>query len=165
MRYLTIAASLVFALLSPAEARAQGAFRTTEDKTGLWLTYTGEHAVAGRWAWLVDGNIRRGEFASEWRSILVRSGVQWQLNPNVKFGGGYGFSYLYPGGSASRLHTPEHRIYQQVVLAHGAGRASLLHRYRFENRWFAQQDTVNGSDDITGWLKRQRARYQIKATL
>jgi hypothetical protein len=83
----------------------------------------------------------------------------------VKFGGGYGFSYVYPDGSSSGLHTPEHRIYQQVTLSHSAGRAALTHRYRFENRWFAQQETLSGRNNITGWLKRQRARYQAKGTL
>lgn len=158
------AALLIVAADLPAQG-SQEAFRTTEDHAGLWLTYTGEHALNDRWAFLFDGNIRRTEFASVWRSLLVRPGFQWRLNPAVRFGAGYGFSYVYPAGSSSgTTHAPEHRIYQQVLLSHTISKLALSHRYRFENRWFAQKDTVAGDERTQSWLKRQRARYQVKGT-
>lgn len=157
------AALLIIAADLPAQD-SQESFRTTEDHAGLWLTYAGEHALSDRWAFLFDGNVRRTEFASVWRSLLVRPGIQWRLNPAVRFAAGYGFSYVYPPGSQGTTHTPEHRIYQQVLLSHTIEKLSLSHRYRFENRWFAQKDTMGGDERTQGWLKRQRARYQVKAT-
>lgn len=141
-------------------------FRTTEDHAGLWLNYVGDHALSDRWSLLLDGSIRRGEFASVWRSFIVRPALQWQLNPSVKFAAGYAFSYVYPAGSANGLHTPEHRIFQQVLLAHAVGKLAISHRYRFENRWFGQRDTLSTGAEgpVHGWLKRQRMRYQVKAT-
>jgi Protein of unknown function (DUF2490) len=129
------------------------------------VNYSGEHALVDRWSAMFDLSIRRGDFASVWRTLLVRPGVQWQLSPSVRLGGGYTFSYVYPAGSQSGLHTPEHRIFQQLQLSHSAGRVSLSHRYRFENRWFGQRDTASADAPISSWLKRQRFRYQVKATL
>jgi len=167
MRSPIIAACGVALLIVAAELPAQDsqdAFRTTEDHAGLWLTYSGEHALSDRWALLFDGNIRRTEFGSAWRSLLVRSALQWQLTPGVKVASGYAFSYVYPEGSATGGHTPEHRIFQQVLLSHSISKLSLSHRYRFENRWFGQTDTLTGSDHTHSWVKRQRARYQVKGT-
>lgn len=168
MRSSIVAACGAALLIVAADLSAQDSqepFRTTEDHAGLWLTYSGEHALGDRWAFLFDGNVRRTEFASVWRSLLVRPGIQWRLNPAVRFAAGYGFSYVYPAGSQSgTTHTPEHRIYQQVLLSHTIGKLSLSHRYRFENRWFAQRATVGGHEHTESWLKRQRARYQVKGT-
>lgn len=155
--------------LAAAHLRAQDsreAFRTTDDRAGLWVTYVGEHALGDRWTLLVDGSMRRGEFANVWQSFLVRSALQWQLTPGVRFGGGYAFSYVYsPGNGSGSLHTPEQRIFQQVLVSHSISKLSLSHRYRFESRWFGQKDTLTGDDTrVQSWLKRQRARYQVKGT-
>jgi hypothetical protein len=155
------AALLILAADLPAQD-SQHAFRTAEDQAGLWFTYAGEHALSDRWALLFDGNVRRTEFASVWRSFLVRPAIQWRLNPAARFAAGYGFSYVYPAGNTSGVgHSREHRIFQQVLLSHTISKLSLSHRYRFENRWFEQTDTAAGAHS---WLKRQRARYQIKGT-
>lgn len=158
------AALLIVAANLPAQG-SQQPFRTTQDRAGLWLTYVGEHALNDRWSFLFDGSIRRGEFASVWRSFLVRPALQWQLTPGVRLATGYAFSYVYPAGGASgNVHTPEHRIFQQVLLSHTISKVSLSHRYRFENRWFRQTDTAAGGEHTQSWLKRQRARYQVKGT-
>lgn len=159
---LACGAALAFAA---ADLSAQESFRTTEDHAGLWLTYVGDHALNDRWSFLFDGSIRRGEFASVWRNVLVRPALQWQLTPGVRLAGGYAFSIVYPAGNASGLHTPEHRIFQQALISHAIGKLSLSHRYRFENRWFGQKDPVTRDDsDVQNWVKRQRARYQVKGT-
>ena len=165
MRPIYLAICCAATVMTASLSSAQETFRTTEDHTGLWLTYAGEHAVADRWSMMFDLSIRRGDFASVWRTLLVRPGMVWQLTPSVRLGGGYTFSYVYPAGSASGLHTPEHRIFQQLQLSHYAGNVSLSHRYRFENRWFGQHDTSATDARITSWMKRQRFRYHLKATL
>jgi predicted porin len=92
--------------------------------------------------------------------------LQWQLRPGVRIGGGYTFYYTYPAGSESgTLHTPEHRLFQQLQLSHSAGDVSFSHRYRFENRWSALHDSARRDDHVTGWRTRQRFRYQVKTTL
>lgn len=147
-------------------ARAQDAFRTTQDHAGLWLNYTGDHALSERASLLFDFSVRRAEFASVWRTLLVRPGLQWELKPAVRVAGGYTFSYVYPTGSQNgRFHTPEHRMFQQISLSHTLGDAGISHRYRFENRWFGQRDTASSDGGIQSWTKRQRFRYQVKGTL
>ncbi|MGQ0639568.1 MAG: DUF2490 domain-containing protein [Gemmatimonadaceae bacterium] len=166
MRASMLAGWLVAVAVAAADASAQDVFRTTDDRSGVWLNYGGEHSIGERASFLFDLSIRRGDFASVWRTLLVRPGVQWELTPGVRVAGGYTFSYVYPAGSQNgRFHTPEHRIFQQISLSHVLGDVGLTHRYRFENRWFGQHDTTTNSGEIDGWLKRQRFRYQVKATL
>jgi len=166
MRLSLVVTGLLSVAAATLNVGAQEVFRTTEDRSGLWLNYGGEHAVGERGSFLFDLSIRRTEFASVWRNLLVRPGFQWELTPGVRAGGGYTFSLVYPGGSSNgRFHTPEHRIFQQLTLSHVVGDVGLSHRYRFENRWFGQHDTTSTDGDIDGWLKRQRFRYQVKATM
>jgi hypothetical protein len=166
MRTTTLSTGLVAIALCavPSPSRAQEEFRTTDDRSGVWLTYSGEHALAERSLFMFDLSIRRGDFASVWRTLLVRPGVQWQLTPGVRLGGGYTFSYVYPAGSQNGgYHTPEHRMFQQLSLSHSVGKLSLGHRYRFENRWFGQRDSGR-AHRISSWTKQQRFRYQVKGT-
>jgi hypothetical protein len=166
MRTSALTASFFVLAITAAEVNAQDVFRTTEDESGVWLTYSGDHPLSNRSSFMFDLSIRRADFASVWRTLLVRPGVQWQLTSGVRAGGGYTFNYVYPSGSSNgRFHTPEHRMFQQLQLSHSAGDVALSHRYRFENRWLGQHDSTSREERITGWSKRQRFRYQAKATL
>jgi hypothetical protein len=166
MRIAAFIRSIVAVAFTATVASGQDDFRTTQDHAGLWVNYSGEHAVSDRAAFLFDFSIRRSEFASVWRTLLVRPGLQWELTPSFRAAGGYTFSYVYPSASSSgRFHTPEHRIFQQVSLSHVVGDVGVSHRYRFENRWFGQNDTTSPDGRIQGWTKRQRFRYQVKGTL
>jgi hypothetical protein len=161
---------LALAALAPAvSASAQGAERTTADQAHAWLTYAGEHPLrrGSPTALHLEAQVRRSELGMEWQQLLLRAGVTRALGNGVRAGAGYGHVTTHSYGELpSAADFPEHRLWQQLSVAHGVGRAAMSHRYRLEQRWLG----VTGADAaaperVTGWRYSNRARYLARGTL
>lgn len=84
--------------------------------------------------------------------LLIRSGLQYKLNNQVTFTGGYAFVQSERIGEVD-LPKSEHRIYQEVLLSQKIGTAVIGHRFRYEQRFVEE----------TGF--RTRFRYSIALEL
>ena len=127
-----------------------------------WWVYYGDHPVRNsKWGILTEMQIRRTDFASAWQQLLLRQGTTYRLSPRVQLGGGYGFirTSRYGGFPVTRAFD-EHRLFQQAILKHEAGRLELEHRYRVEQRWL-EASTGNASS----WRRQNRFRYQLRGSV
>lgn len=118
-----------------AIALAQGRVSTTN--YNAWYSYFGDHPVSKRWEVHLEGQWRRHDLGPKWQQLLLRPGVNFELNPNVILTAGYGFVDTFQYGDYPVPYRfPEHRLFQQALLKHKVGKLDLQHRYRLEQRFF-----------------------------
>lgn len=155
-----IACALAVACL--AVAAPLGA-QLAEAEPTVWVTYAGEHPIAGGGTSLVlDSHVRRADGFADWRQLLLRAGLSRGVGGRVRVSGGWAYLRTFANEEAG---TPfavwDHRAWQMVQLTHGLGRVTLVHRGRLEQRFF-RADAASGVPD---WLFAWRTRYQLRGTL
>jgi hypothetical protein len=124
-----------------------------------WVSYSGDHQVAGRWGIHFDAQWRRAELGLQWQQYQVRPGVNFRLRRNILLTGGYAYTRSYPYGEFPVAKPiPEHRIYQQALVQNRVHGVQLSHRIRMEQRFLQYPQTLDGS-----WTYQNRFRYMLKA--
>lgn len=159
-RRLAALAPLVLLLAAARSGPAQASSWPVTHQQALWVTTTIDHGLTERTALWFDGNWRRMGVGEEPQQLLLRAGVLRTIAPGVRIGGGYAYIATAPYGelpSATPLR--EHRAWQDLRFAHAAGRVSLSHRYRWEQRWLAPVR----ADGTGEFAYQQRARYMVRA--
>jgi hypothetical protein len=109
---------------------------------GNWFAYLGNQKINKRLNWHNEVQYRNFNFAGDLEQLLIRTGLGYDLsenNNNVLLGYAYIHSEPYVAGTADKLRTDEHRIFQQFSTKQQFGRIYLQHRYRFEQR-FIEKD-------------------------
>lgn len=160
VRALTLAAVVFLPLQAPAQARV------TRENVNSWLTVSGDLRLSERWYLDYDPALRRHGPADEMQQLLLRAGLRYQATSAVRLTWGYAFVETWPYGklpSTSRF--PEHRMWEQLQLNHATGRVALNHRYRLEQRWLGRVAPENGEERVQNWVRTNRFRYRIQATL
>ncbi len=166
-RALTVALpALVVSRSAPLSAQG----RRTVDNAHSWYSYFGEHSLGGRWSLWTDVHVRREGLGATWQQLLIRPGLTYRLNDRARLGAGYGYIVTHQyGDDPIPARFPEHRVWQQLVLTHDAGRVQFAQRYRMEQRWLGVMDTSarprGGDDRVRDWRRLSRVRYQLRATL
>ncbi len=127
----------------------------TDPNAHAWAQYFGDHPLGStRWGLHLEGQVRRHGVLRAPQNLLLRPALNFRLHPKVELTAGYGYiSHHRYGAFPAARSWSEHRLFQDVKAQHAAGRARLLHRFRFENRWL-----VNG-------LYENRFRYMARATI
>ena len=126
----------VILLLMPFLALAQ------ESDLGNWLIYFGNKKINDKWNLHHEVQYRNYNAVGDMEQLLLRTGLGYNLTPknnNVLLGYGFIQSENY-NALNEKVGLPEHRIYQQYITRQNAGRVSLQHRYRFEQRWVENQN-------------------------
>jgi len=138
-------------------ARGNAQTRVNDRNGNGWFMYFGDHPVSENWELHLEGQWRRHDFASKWQQFLIRPAVNYRLSKDVTLTGGYAFVDTHRYGDfpvSSKF--PEHRLYQQAIVAHRAGKVGFSHRYRLEQRWIGTQP---------GWRLQHRFRYLVRANV
>ncbi len=145
---------------APRIALAQGGSWPVTHQLSTWVVTNLEHNITPRTHFWFDGNWRRMGLGDEPQQVLLRPGLLRTIAPGVKAGGGYAYIATAPYGELPTA-TPlrEHRLWQQLGFTHAAGKATISHRYRWEQRWLAP---VVG-DGTERFEYQQRARYMVRA--
>ena len=132
-----------------------------------WYMYFGDHPFKGKWGLHLEGQWRRHEVITKPQQLLLRPGINYELNPNVMFTLGYGYVTTHRYGDfPARFAFPEHRIYQQVLLKHSVGKVGFQHRYRMEQRWIGvMQQAAGGGAERVSWRHQNRFRYFMKGVV
>jgi hypothetical protein len=106
---------------------------------------------------------RRSEIVNTWQQSLLRLGVDYRLASNVMVTVGYGHIHTWPYGEQPVAKDfLEHRLWQQLVLAHGSNRFHFHHRYRLEQRFLENtQKPANGALPIEDFIYKNRVRYRF----
>jgi hypothetical protein len=124
-----------------------------------WVSYSGDHAVAGRWGLHFDAQWRRAELGLQWQQYQLRPGINFRLRRNILLTAGYAYTRSYPYGEFPQTKAfPEHRIYQQALVQNRVHGVQLSHRIRMEQRFIQYPQTLDKS-----WTDQNRFRYLLKA--
>lgn len=139
--------------------------RLHDHNTVGWYTYNGDHQLAKRWELHTEYQWRRVDIIRSWQQSLARVGLIYKLTDRVKLSGGYTLFITYPYGNypSANVPTPEHRIYEDILLDDQLGRLKLAHRFRLEQRWLGQPSDENPRR-MAGWDYQNRIRYQLAGT-
>jgi hypothetical protein len=161
--------TLGLSVIVPLEALwAQPLERVSDPNFHAWYMYFGDHPISqGPWGLHFDGQVRRQGIGQKWQQLLLRPGVNYDLNSDVQVSGGYAFIKSHPYGDfPAEFVTPEHRIWQQLILKQSAKRARLSHRFRVEQRFVGVQSRNEAGDaQLDRYSYRNRFRYFVKAVI
>lgn len=117
------------------------AFAQEESDLGSWYMYFGNFRFAES-PWAIHGELqyRNHNILGDLEQLLLRTGLQYNLKSGqASFLAGYAsITTGYAGENTETYH--ENRIYQEVALKQKLGRVGILHRYRYEQRWIANDD-------------------------
>ncbi|WP_318309021.1 DUF2490 domain-containing protein [Flagellimonas crocea] len=145
----------LFILLGTLSANAQ---QPGEDEMGSWFMYFGMNKVSERLSVHTEAQFRFYETTSNFNQMLLRTGLNYHINPNAIATGGYAFIdtdntfYEFEGV----VNSKEHRIFQQFILKNKVWEFLFEHRYRLEQRFLDFGETTD---------TQHRARYRIQMTL
>ncbi|MGW9686688.1 DUF2490 domain-containing protein [Flagellimonas sp. 2504JD1-5] len=129
-----------------------------EDELGAWYMYFGTNKISERFSIHTEAQFRFYETTSNFNQLLLRTGLNYHINPTAIATGGYGYistdtNFLeFPG----ETNTKEHRIFQQFILKNKVWEFLFEHRYRLEQRFLDFGDRTD---------TQHRARYRIQMTL
>ena len=157
MRRLFLA---VFTLISiTSQAQENG-----EDKLGSWHMYFGTNQIADKWSIHTEAQLRYYEQAKNFNQLLLRTGLNYHINPNAIATAGYAYIETDPtffeaalvdlDGQASDKIS-ENRIFEQFILKNKVWELLFEHRYRLEQRFITDSDLKTKST-------QHRARYRLQ---
>ena len=109
-----------------------------ESDLGNWFNYFGNVQINDQWNWHNEVQYRNYNFIGDLEQLLIRTGIGYNLtegNNNLLLGYGFILSENYLESDSEKETVSEHRIFQQFITRQTAGRVSLQHRYRFEQRF------------------------------
>lgn len=154
---------MVFTLISiTAQGQENG-----EDKLGSWHMYFGTNQIADKWSIHSEAQLRYYEQAKNFNQLLLRTGLNYHINPNAIVTAGYAYIKTDPtffeaalidlDGQASD-NISENRIFEQFILKNKVWELLFEHRYRLEQRFITDSDLNTKST-------RHRARYRFQMTV
>lgn len=154
---------LATCLLAPLSLAAQ---RITYTNTNWWFTNFSEVELSKAWSFDYDISVRESGPFDELAQVLWRGSIRRNLTPNLRVAFGYAGSDTHPYGDLPiAFRTPEHRIFEQVQLLQSVNRVQFTHRYRLEQRWQGRVAAVDGDTSVQNWVRTNRARYLVRATV
>lgn len=129
-----------------------------DDKLGSWHMYFGTNKISEKVSLHTEAQFRYYENGKNFNQLLLRTGINYHINPNAIATFGYGFietdvTFEELGDLANLT---EHRIFEQFILKNTVGQFKFEHRYRLEQRFISfpeRNETQN------------RARYRLQVTL
>ena len=142
-----------------------------EDDNGIWYMYFGTNKIAERWSIHTEAQFRYFETSSNFNQLLLRTGLNYHINPNAIALIGYGYIRTDPDFSDFRIiddiiiddiRIDEHRIFEQFILKNKVGEFLFEHRYRLEQRFINVADRGDFQFDRR---TDHRARYRLQVTL
>lgn len=148
-----IAFLIAFSILTMGNAQETG-----EDTWGAWYMYFGTNKISEKLSLHTEAQFRYYETARNFNQMLLRTGLNYPINPNAIATLGYG--YITTDGTfeevANEKKSRENRIYEQLILKNKVGEFLFEHRYRLEQRFIAYVDQTD---------TQHRARYRLQVTL
>ncbi|RTQ49254.1 DUF2490 domain-containing protein [Hymenobacter gummosus] len=153
-----IGALLLLGAVQPAFAQTTEG-RVADNNRHLWLVYNGSFRLSEHWGLYTEAQLRRADQGRKPQQTLVRGAVDYHVCPKLMLSTGYAYQKSFPYGDfPASSNSPEHRLYEQILLRDEAGPVQLQHRYRLEQRW------IHWPGDLD-YTYQNRARYLLRLTL
>lgn len=129
-----------------------------ENKLGSWHMYFGTNKISDKLSLHTEAQLRYYENGKNFNQLLLRTGLNYHINPNAIATLGYG--HITTDGTFEEFpdetNSIEHRIFEQFILKNKVWEFNFEHRYRLEQRFI---DFGDHNDT------QHRARYRIQLTL
>ena len=161
MRKVTI---FMFFLLTGFQVLGQE--KSTQSLQQIWTGYFNQTRISDKWGLWFDAQLRTmNEFVEELSTTIVRPGITYYVNDNLKLTAGYGYISHYPQGSFT-LIIPEHRPWQQVQWHTKYGQNRTMQYLRLEERFRRKvtPDSTHFSGHNFNWRLRYNFLWQIPLT-
>ncbi len=139
--------------------------QTGEEELGAWYMYFGMNRISERLSVHTEVQFRLYETTDNFNQLLLRTGLNYHINPNAILTGGYAYIDTDPSFESDEAlvnNIKEHRIFQQFILTNKVWELLFEHRYRLEQRFI----TVENED--SPFFERNtehRARYRLQVML
>jgi hypothetical protein len=145
--------------------------RKYSNNTNGWFMYVGSHKVSAKWGIHLEAQWRRSEIVLHNQQLLLRTGINYYVNPQVSLTAGYAYVITYPYGElAAPLMFPENRIWEQLNMRSAMGAVEIINRFRLEQR-YVNSPVKSGNDFIVGpavytnrvrWMNRYSVPFKGK---
>lgn len=168
MQVLTVvlaAMSLAGPAQSQTAAPAPPSARVWSNQFHGWYMYFGDHPLKdSRWGLHLEGQWRRDAVLPRAQQLLLRPALNYEVSKSLMLTAGYAWVSTHRYGEYPvRVPFPEHRIWQQALLKHSAGKVQLSHRYRLEQRFLGEQTPLpDGSRRLDRYRYENRFRYLFR---
>ena len=132
-----------------------------------WYNYFGDHPIGkSPWGVHLEGQWRRHDVITRWQQLLLRPGVNYEVNGVLMLTAGYAYIRTYPYGDypTSTAATPEHRIWEQALLRYRTDKVRWSTRLRLENRFLGSRNPATG-ETAYRYENRFRVLQQIRVPL
>lgn len=154
-----------FVLLGILLAANLSAQQIGDDKLGSWHMYFGMNRISEKLSIHTEAQFRYYENAKNFNQLLLRTGLNYHINPNAIATVGYAYIDTDPSfeGNENLVNNiAEHRIFQQFILKNKVWEFLFEHRYRLEQRFI---EVENPNSPFYEKSTQHRARYRLQVTL
>lgn len=169
MKIKQIIFTITFILFVVIDAIGQNTRLNTNNNIG-WYNYfttvklTEKVGIHAEYQW------RRNKVVTEWQQSLFRTGINYQLKPNVLARIGYAWVETWPYGAYSinslGKDFTEHRIFEMLQLTNKEGCIDVSHRFMLEQRFVGKYSSNNvSSEDEYPLTNRFRYMLRLQAPL
>lgn len=132
----------------------------TQKLEQVWTAYFNQTRFSNKWGMWLDVQLRTKEdFFNHFSQFLVRPGITYYVNDNVRLTAGYAHFWFYPADNHSKITQPENRLWQQVQWFTKYKRNRTVQALRLEERY--RRKILNDSTLASGYTFNYRLRYNF----
>ncbi len=151
-KYFTV--GLVFTMLAKVCA--------AQSNTIGWLASFNTIKLEGKWSVHTDVQFRSTHQLEHMNQILIRPGINYQLNKKMIVSGGYAYTHVRAVVAGESGYIADHRIWEQFMYNHRIKPIYTQHRFRLEQRFLTKPVLENGKVKGGKDFYANRFRYFIR---
>lgn len=144
--------------------------RITDNNTIGWFAYNGTIRIKDNWSIHTEYQWRRDNIITDWQQSLLRTGINYIVNPKLILRVGYAWIETYnygdiPINNFGKQFT-EHRSYQMATVNDKMGKVELSHRFMLEQRWIGRYtNAALAKEDDHLFVNRFRYMFRMQVSL
>lgn len=144
-----------------------GAFfhAAAQSNTMGWFASFNTIKLKDKWSLHTDVQFRSTDKFEHMNQILLRPGINYQLNKKMIVSAGYAYTHQRAAAAGITGYVPDHRIWQQFIYNQKLSQLAIQHRFRLEERFVPKPVVVNNKIENDGSLYTTRLRYFIRNIL
>ena len=135
-----------------------------------WYGYFGTFKRTKKVSLHTEYQWRRNNFITGWQQGLLRTGINYQVNPKTQLRFGYAWAETFPYGAIPingfGKDFTEHRTFEMATITDKIGKIDLSHRFVLEQRWVGRYTNANlTKEDEYLFLNRVRYMFRMQMPL
>lgn len=146
-------------------AAAKACSCTAQSNTMGWLASFNTVKLKGKWSLHTDVQLRSTHELAHMNQILLRPGINYQLNKKMIVSAGYAYTHVRGVVANESGYIPDHRIWEQFIYNHRIKPVYTQHRFRLEQRFLTRPVLENGKIKGGKDFYANRFRYFIRNIL